>query len=181
MLPESPSSRLEKRDNSVKKRNSNSASEAARIADQLRRAFAGGAWHGPALLELLEDVDATTAAAKPLPDAHSIWELVLHISIWDGAVLRRLAGKKTQLTSKQNFPPVPKPTESAWRKAMAKTKRTHDRLIRTVRALPDARLHDRVPGKRYDFYHMLHGLAQHELYHAGQIAILKKAQARARR
>jgi len=150
-------------------------SEGARIADQLRRAFDGSAWHGPALLELLEDVDAATAAARPLANVHSIWELVLHIAAWDGAAQRRLGGVKLQLTGEQNFPRVPKPTEGAWRKAVAETKRTHDVLVRTVAALPDSRLRDRVPGKRYDFCHMLHGVAQHELYHAGQIAILKKA------
>ncbi len=153
-------------------------SEAARIADQLQRAFYGGAWHGPALLELLEDVDAATAAAKPLSEVHSIWELVLHIAVWDDAGLRRLDGEKWQPTGVANFPPVAKATEAAWRKAVAATKRTHDRLVKTVAALPDSRLRDRVPGKRYDFYHMLHGIAQHELYHAGQIAILKKARAR---
>jgi uncharacterized damage-inducible protein DinB len=68
-------------------------SEAARIADQLRRAFDGSAWHGPALLELLEDVNAATAAAKPLAKVHSIWELVLHIAVWDGVALRRLSGE----------------------------------------------------------------------------------------
>lgn len=153
-------------------------SEAARIADQLRRAFDGSAWHGPALLELLAGVDAATAAAKPLPRVHSIWELVLHIAAWDGAVHRRLAGEKLQLTGTQNFPRAPQPTRAAWKKAIAHTKRTHDALVKTVAALPDSRLRDRVPGKRYDFYHMLHGVAQHELYHAGQIAILKRAQAR---
>ena len=150
--------------------------EATRIADQLRRAFDGSAWHGPALLEILADVDATTAAAKPLPAVHSIWELTLHIAVWDDAGLRRLEGKKWQPTGLANFPPVTKPTEAAWRKAVAATQRTHDTLVKTVGALPDSRLWDRVPGKRYDFYHLLHGIVQHELYHAGQIAILKKAQ-----
>src|SRR5579862_1052329 len=149
-------------------------SEAASIADQLRRAFEGEAWHGPALLELLEDVDAATAAAKPIPKVHSIWELVLHVAVWDDAALRRLDGKKWQPTGLANFPPVPKPTEAAWRKAITQARRTHDTLVNTVAALPDSRLGDRVPGKRYDFYHMLQGMAQHELYHAGQIAILKK-------
>lgn len=152
------------------------ASEAIRIADQLRRAFDGGAWHGPALIELLEDVDAATAAAKPLPKVHSIWELVLHIAVWDGAALRRLSGEKCQPTGLANFPVVSTPTEGGWRKAVAETRRTHDALVKTVATLPDSRLADRVPGKRYAFYHMLHGVAQHELYHAGQIAILKKAQ-----
>jgi uncharacterized damage-inducible protein DinB len=150
-------------------------SEAARIADQLRRAFDGSAWHGPALMELLEDVDATTAAARPLPQVHSIWELVLHIAVWDAAALRRLSGEKCQPTGLANFPLVSRPTGVAWRKTIADAKRTHDALIKTVAALPDSRLGDRVPGKRYDFYHLLHGVVQHELYHAGQIAILKKA------
>ena len=65
--------------------------------------------------------------------------------------------------------------EAAWRKALTEAKRNHEKLVKTVAALPESRLRDRVPGKRYDFYHMLHGIAQHELYHAGQIAILKKA------
>jgi uncharacterized damage-inducible protein DinB len=150
-------------------------SESALIAEQLRRAFEGDAWHGPAVLELLQDVDAATAAAKPLPDVHSIWELVLHIAVWDAAGCRRLAGEVWQPEGTANFPLVPKPTEVAWRKAVAHAKHAHDVLVKTVAALPESRLRDRVPGKKYDFYHMLHGIAQHELYHAGQIAILKKA------
>ena len=154
-----------------------SISESALIADQLRRAFEGDAWHGPALLELLDDVDAATAAARPLADAHSIWELVLHIAAWDAAACRRLGGEKIQPAGVANFPVVPKPTDAAWRKSVSQVKRTHDVLIKTVAVLPNARLRERVPGKKYDFCHMLHGVAQHELYHAGQIAILKKAQA----
>jgi uncharacterized damage-inducible protein DinB len=151
-------------------------SEAAGIAEQLRRAFDGSAWHGPAVLELVDDVDAATAAARPISDAHSIWELLLHIAVWDQAGLVRLNGKKWQPTGTHNFPLVPsKPTQAAWRKTIAETKKTHEKLVKTVAALPESRLRDRVPGKRYDFYHMLHGIAQHELYHAGQIAILKKA------
>ena len=151
-----------------------SSSESALIADQLRRAFEGDAWHGPALLELLDDVDAGTAAAKPLPDVHSIWELALHVAAWDAAACRRLGGETVQLTGEANFPVVPKPTEAAWRKAVAQAKRTHDGLVKTVGGLTESRLRERVPGKKYDFYFMLHGVAQHELYHAGQIAILKK-------
>jgi uncharacterized damage-inducible protein DinB len=149
-------------------------SESALIADQLRRAFEGDAWHGPALLELLDNVNAATAAAKPLADVHSIWELVLHIAAWDGATCCRLAGEVCQPEGTDNFPVVPKPTEAAWRKAVAESKRAHDVLVKTVAGLPESRLRERVPGKKYDFYHLLHGVAQHELYHAGQIAILKK-------
>jgi uncharacterized damage-inducible protein DinB len=153
-------------------------SEPALIADQLRRAFEGDAWHGPALLELLQNLDAATAAARPLPDVHSIWELVLHVAAWDDAAHRRLGGEKVQLTGIANFPLIPRPTQTRWHEAVAYAKHTHDVLVKTVAALPESRLRERVPGKRYDFYFMLHGVAQHALYHAGQIAILKKAQRR---
>ena len=159
----------------MKKKESGGRSKASRIADQLHRAFYGSAWHGPAVLELLEDVDADTAAARPLENVHSIWELLLHVEVWDRAAMVRLGGQKWQPEGTDNFPPPGKATEGAWRKVVAGAKRTHDLLVKTVEALPESRLRDRVPGKRYDFYHMLHGIAQHELYHAGQMAILKKA------
>jgi uncharacterized damage-inducible protein DinB len=149
--------------------------ESSGIADQLQRAFFGNAWHGPAVMEILEDVDALTAAAKPIAGVHSIWELLLHTAVWDGAALTRLAGSKCQPTGDANFPPVTRPTEGAWRKAVSDARRIHDKLVKTVSGLSPERLRDRVPGKRYNFYHLLHGIAQHELYHAGQMAILKKA------
>jgi uncharacterized damage-inducible protein DinB len=151
-------------------------SEPALIADQLRRAFDGDAWHGPALFELLQGVDARTASAKPIAKVHSIWELVLHIAVWDGATLRRLAGEVCQPEGEANFPPVREMSEAAWRKAVGEAKQTHETLVKTVAGIGEARLKDRVPGKDYNFYHLLHGVVQHELYHAGQIAILKKAQ-----
>src|SRR5215831_15844308 len=83
-------------------------SEAAGIADQLRRAFDGSAWHGPALLEILAGVDAATAASRPIANVHSIWELVLHIAVWDRSGLVRLGGEKYQPTGDDNFPPVVK-------------------------------------------------------------------------
>lgn len=150
-------------------------SECERIADQLRRAFEGSAWHGPSLLELLKDVNAEAASSKPIANVHSIWELLLHVEAWDRAGIVRLSGEKCQLKGEDNFPSVRKPTESVWRATVTQAKRTHDQLVRMVQGLPDTRLRDRVPGKKYDFYHLLHGIAQHELYHAGQMAILKKA------
>ena|SRR5277367_550380 len=156
-------------------------SEPARLADQLRRAFEGNAWHGDSLLKILSDVNAKTAAAHPIKKAHSIWELVLHIAAWDGAVLRRAEGRRDRLSSKQNFPAVTDTSEAAWRKAVEQLKTTHDLLVKAVEAFPDFRLHELVPGKTakyHDFYYNFSGVVQHELYHAGQIALLKKAQRR---
>jgi uncharacterized damage-inducible protein DinB len=165
----------------MRTRSVSASSAPAFIADQLLRAFDGSAWHGHALLELLADVDAATAAAKPLRRVHNIWELVLHIAGWDRAVQRRLGGEKLQLAAAENFPVVPKPTQANWRRTLKQLRNTHAALVKTVAALPDSRLRGRVPGKKYDFHFMLHGVMQHELYHAGQIAILRKALRRTRR
>jgi len=154
----------------------NPNAESARLAEQLRNAFNGEAWHGPALLELLADVNAATAAAHPVSGAHSIWELVLHIVAWDDAVNRRIVlGKALELNDAENFPTVNDQSHAAWKKAISDVRKTHAELVKTVETLPDRRLDEQVPGKEYDIRFMLEGVAQHELYHAGQIAILKKA------
>jgi uncharacterized damage-inducible protein DinB len=152
-------------------------SETARLADQIRRAFDGEAWHGDSVLELLSDVNAAIAAAYPIKNAHSIWELVLHIAAWDDAVLRRTGGASVELTAEQNFPAVKDTSPGAWRKAVSQLRSKHENLVQAVAAFPDARLTDPVPGKKekyYNFFYMFSGIVQHELYHAGQIALLKK-------
>jgi len=157
---------------------SETTSETARLADQARRAFEGEAWHGDSVLELLADVDAPTAAAHPIRDAHSIWELVLHIAAWDGAVLRRTGGNAVTLTDEENFPAVSDSSEAAWREAVAHATETHEKMIKAISAFPDSRLQEQVHGKiepYYNFFYMFSGIVQHELYHAGQIALLKKA------
>ncbi len=151
--------------------------ESSRLADQIRRAFEGEAWHGDSLLELLSDVDAKTASAHPVKDAHSIWELVLHIAAWDGAAVRHSQGKAVELTDEENFPSVKDTSEAAWKRAVADAKKTHDELVKAVAVFPDSRLSDQVPGKKekhYNYFYLFSGIVQHELYHAGQIALLKK-------
>ena len=151
--------------------------ENSRIADQLRRAFDGEAWHGPSVLEVLEGVDAKKASRHSAKNVHSIWEIVRHIQVWDDAAIRRMAGEVVQPTGEADWPKVTDVSKEAWERTIANLVRTHQSLVKTVEAFPDARLNERVPGKKadfYNFYYMLHGIAQHELYHAGQIAILKK-------
>src|SRR3984893_12228291 len=153
-------------------------SETARLADQIRRAFDGDAWHGDSVLELLQGVNAKMAAAHPIKNAHSIWELVLDIAAWDGAVLTRTGGTAEQMIDQQNFPPVKDTSEAAWHNAIEDAEQTHSELVKAVAAFPDSRLQEQVPGKTesyYNFFYMFSGIVQHELYHAGQIALLKKA------
>lgn len=151
-----------------------SHAETSRIADQLGRAFEGEAWHGPALLEILDGVTASAAAARPLAGAHSIWEIARHIAVWDDVARRRLAGEVVQPPPDEDWPET---SGEAWERTLQHLKRTHDALVEAVTACPDSRLPEKVPGKEpahYTLYYMLHGIVQHELYHAGQIALLKK-------
>jgi len=152
-------------------------SETTRLADQIRRAFEGEAWHGDSVREILTGVNATKAAARPIPDAHTIWELVLHIAAWDKVVTSRIAGTAAMPTDDENFPKVKDSSEAAWGRALEQLWQTHDALVKAVTGFPEARLMERVPGKTHDYYnffYMFSGVAQHELYHAGQIALLKK-------
>lgn len=152
-------------------------SETARLADQIRRAFEGEAWHGASVLEILAWVDAKTAAAKPIPNAHSIWELVLHIEAWDKVAVRGADGAAIALNDEENFPPVKDTSEARWQRAIRSLKSTHAELVKTVAAFPDSRLNEQVSGKNetyHNFFYLFSGVAQHEIYHAGQIALLKK-------
>jgi len=152
--------------------------ETSRIADQLRRAFEGEAWHGSSVLEILSGVNAASAAARPLPRSHRIWEIALHIAVWDDAARRRMAGEVVQPTPDEDWPAVVDTSSAAWERTLAHLKQTHEALVEAVRGCPDSRLAEKVTGKEPDYYtlyYMLHGIVQHELYHAGQIALLKKA------
>lgn len=152
-------------------------SEAVRIADQLQRAMDGPAWHGPALREILRGVDGAVAARRPESGAHSIWELVLHIRAWDLYALRRIGGEEWEPSEDENFPRVAEISEEAWAKAQAELAVVHSELVAAMAKFPEVRLGEKVPGRDPDyhtFYYMLHGAVQHMLYHAGQIAVLKK-------
>jgi uncharacterized damage-inducible protein DinB len=153
----------------------NFMSQVEMIADQLRRAFDGEAWHGPAFMEILEGIDARTAAARPIPTAHSIWELVLHLAGWERVITRRLRGEKLTLSDEENFGHITSVSENAWREAVKTLRENHDELIKSVSSLPESKLSETVPGKEYNVLFMLLGAVQHAAYHGGQIALLKRS------
>jgi uncharacterized damage-inducible protein DinB len=147
-----------------------------RIEEQLRRAFERDAWHGPAVLETLQGVTAEQAHAHPIAGAHSVWEVVLHLSATYGLVLRRLRGNAAPLSAAEDWPPVPAPAEASWQEAVATLRRHNAELRDAVRAFPADRLDQPlVPDPPYTAYTQFIGLTQHDLYHAGQISLLKRA------
>lgn len=149
--------------------------EIERIADQLQRAFSGEAWHGPAVMTLLEGINSQQASSRPVPDAHSIWELVHHITAWERAGLRRLRGDRAQLTDSEDWPAVNDTSEERWEQSKSALKQGHVELHSAILLLDDSVLDNPIIEGLSSFYVTLHGIIQHNLYHAGQIAILKKA------
>ena len=149
--------------------------ETERILDQLKRAYQGGAWHGPSVRETLSGVPAEMAAARPISAAHSIWEVVLHIAAWEAAVGRRLKGDRAQLPSEEDWPRVIDTSEAAWGEAKKALEQSHDSLVAAVSGLDETKLDEPILAEMSSIYVTLHGVIQHDLYHAGQIAILKKA------
>lgn len=152
--------------------------EVERIRDLLRRSLEGEAWHGPSLRELLDGVDAAAAGARPVAGAHTIWELVGHISAWMSTVARRLGGEEVAfLAPDQDWPAPAAPTEAAWQRTLGELAASHERLRTAMAKVSADRLDTPVPGKPYSVCVMLHGVVQHNLYHGGQIGLLKKTQA----
>jgi uncharacterized damage-inducible protein DinB len=150
--------------------------EVQRIVEQLRQAWDGDPFHGPAVRGLLQGVSAPVAFAHPVPAGHSIAEIVLHIGTWIDVVRRRLGGEVIDsLPDDQDWPPVREAEAAAWDTRRRWLEECHTRLEAVVAALPEARLREPVAARDYDVYVMLHGILQHTLYHAGQIALLKKA------
>lgn len=150
--------------------------EVERIVDQMRRAFEGGAWCGSALKEVLSDVTPFEAAARPVPNGLGIWQMVLHLAAWKGAVRQRLGGAAVSLPEEGDFPAVGDTSEAAWAAALALLERRHAELLEAVKGLPESRLEEPVAEGMSSVYVTLHGSLQHDLYHGSQIALLKKMQ-----
>ena len=152
-------------------------SEIERILDQLKRAYEGNAWHGPAVKEVIAGVTAEQACARPLANAHTIWELVHHIAVWEDVGRRRLQGDPANvpISSPQDWPPADDTSAAAWEQAKAALDRGHQALVDEISRAPESRLDLPIMEGKSSVYVTLHGLVQHDLYHAGQIAMLKKA------
>ena len=157
-------------------------SEIDRILDQLEREHTGDPWHGSPLHQILNDIDARQAARTPIPGGHSIWEIVLHMTGWKKEVAQRVTGAPAGEPAEGDWPAIGDPTEARWRAALDGLEAAHRQLIGSIKSLPEVRLFEptndprnRPLGTGVSHYVLLHGIVQHDVYHAGQIAVLKKA------
>ena len=162
-------------------------SRATRLANHIERTVTGPMWHGPALLELLGQVDAARARARPIAGAHSIWEIVLHITAWADIARQRIHGEALgDPTPEQDWPRAPSSgadhqfrsdpaSDAAWAQVVERLKESHRQLAADTRLLDDAALDARVKNLEYPVGILLDGVVEHGTYHGGQIALLKKA------
>ena len=147
-----------------------------RILDE---AYEKKAWHGPNLKGAFRGLSAHSAEWRPRPDRHSIVENVVHCAYWKYAVRRRLTGEKRGSFSLKgsNWFAISSPLdEASWKEHAALLGREHRALRETVAAFPPGRLNDFPTGGKVRFVTQIYGAALHDVYHAGQIQLLKRLQ-----
>jgi hypothetical protein len=149
--------------------------EVERIANQVDRGYRDGAWVGVSVRGLFRSLTATEAAAHPIPDAHSAWEIALHLSFWHDAVRRRLQGEIVDYRNGEDWPSPGPPSETHWHDVLDTMDGVHHALVDAVRTLNPDHLDETVSGRQFTVYSMTHGVTQHDLYHGGQVMMLKKA------
>jgi uncharacterized damage-inducible protein DinB/heme-degrading monooxygenase HmoA len=150
------------------------AAEATPLAKELETLAEGENWHGPTLHVLLDGVSAEAAAARPIAGAHSIWELVLHMTAWTDVFRRRIEGTAVEEPGAGDFPAAPEATSRAWAEARQALFAAHAALTACVSRLSDAELAEPIPGRPFDARFQVRAAIRHTVYHSGQIGLLRK-------
>ena len=148
---------------------------AEQMADHLGSVYRDGAWSEVAVRDVLQRLTGEAAAAHTIPGAHSAWEILLHIDAWHRAIARRLQGEVVDLSDEEDWPSPPEPTEASWQAALERLDAGVESLLSTVRGLSPESLSKKLPGNPYSAYPAIHGIAEHDLYHSGQVVFLSKA------
>ena len=134
-------------------------------------------WHGVNLRGSLRAVSLDAAAWRPAPDAHNVWELMVHAAYWKYAAWRRLTGARRgsfPLDGSNFFARPVTATERAWRADLRLLDTTHRDLRAAVADTKASTLDARLPGSKVTRLRLIAGVAAHDVYHAGQIQLLKK-------
>jgi DinB superfamily len=145
-----------------------------RVSDQ---AYDQKSWHGTTLRGALRGVSVEEALWRPAPGRHNIWELALHTAYWKYVVRRRLSGDATGSfeRSPSNWPAVPAAADQKmWRRDVALLDTEHRKLRAIVADLTPAGLRKRSPKGVWTYAEEIHGVAAHDLYHTGQIQLIKR-------
>lgn len=153
----------------------------ASLLDDIRHAHNGAPWHGSSRAAILADVTLEEALVRPAPGAHSIFELVLHMTAWTREVARRVRSAVAREPEMGDWPRVPGHDARAWTGALEDLEAAHREIVSALAAFDVDRLDERLGeardpalGTGMTFGTMLRGVVQHDAYHSGQIAIIKK-------
>lgn len=149
-------------------------SELQRIIDQYDRAMKGSAWHGDPVWRILNGIEAAIAASRAHPAVHTIWELVSHMTFWESEVCRRGKSLPPRPLDELNFPVMPAPTKTSWERALDKFRKSNADFRKMLLEFDPYRLAQPFPGREQPAYVELYGVIEHNLYHAGQIVMLRK-------
>lgn len=154
-------------------------SEVVRFVAEMKFAFdgdeSGEGRFQPAIRPLLRDVDSKRALHRPLPNAHCIWEIVLHMTTWKKYISARFRNEEPQVTDAMDWPAILDTSEAAWQAALQELFSAQDELLEMSSRLSENDLDSPAVNGKIPRYSALHGILQHDMYHGGQIAILKKA------
>jgi len=146
------------------------------ILSQYDDTMHGQAWYGDPVWKILDGVDAQCAAARPIKEAHSIWQLVMHMQFWETVAVQRTSAPTTP-DERLNFPDTPAADEERWQETLKRFRESNREFRNAILKLDPTKLDDKTPGGKYSFRWEMCGVIQHHIYHAGQIALLKKAYA----
>jgi uncharacterized damage-inducible protein DinB len=149
---------------------------AGELAERLERCITGPMWHGPALAPVLEGVPAAAARGRLVAGAHSIAEIVRHMTVWaDFARVRLRGGGGPDPTGPEDWPPEEPAGEEAWQEQREALAAAYRALAAEVRALSAAELRAAVAGHGYTVEDMVRGVVEHGTWHGGQIAVMRRA------
>lgn len=154
--------------------NQTNISETYRITELLRRAFDGEPWYGPSVMDVLSEV-TLEETLNQLPESHTIAELVAHMIAWRTFVVKRLQGDPNyEIEQEESFRKIAAMTSDQWNELLQQLHQTQEELLQMLSKTSDEKLNDVVAGREYTFDKMLHGIIHHDIYHIGQIVLLRK-------
>jgi hypothetical protein len=148
------------------------------LLDVIDQAFDRQSWHGPNLRGSIRGVTHQQAIRRPHPQRHNIWEQVLHAAYWKYTVRRRILGEKRGSFAMKgsNWLTPQKVTAAAWRDDVQLLVDMHASMRAAIAAVPPSQLRKRLPGAKVTYFFLISGIAAHDVYHAGQIQLLKRLQ-----
>lgn len=152
------------------------SNEIQRIKGLLRHIYFGPAWHGPAVMEVIADLPVEKLTRR-IEKSNNIAELVYHMASWRIYAIKKLEGDVDyDVDDETNFLKLDHVSEKEWEILLDRLESSQEKLAHILEAIPESKLMEKVPGRQYNFYFLLHGIIQHDLYHLGQIVLLKKLQ-----